>query len=96
MKITTERRQAAAVMALCGTFDFSARGAFKDAYEHWLAQPDIHEIRVDLHGVCALDASAPGMLLVLRERARDLGKRLSLANAHAAVKEALSLTALLD
>jgi anti-anti-sigma factor len=96
MKITIERRPSAVVMALCGTFDFSAREAFNNAYEHWLAQPDVHEIRVDLHGVGALDASAPGMLLVLRERARDLGKRLSLANARASVKEALALTALLD
>jgi anti-anti-sigma factor len=96
MIVFSERRCAAAVLTLLGIVDFEARGAFRDAYEPWLAVPEIREIHVDLDGVQRLDASVPGMLLLLRERARAAGKRFIVSNAQPPMREALTLASLLD
>jgi anti-anti-sigma factor len=96
MKITIGRDRAAAILALSGTFDFATHTEFKEAYERWLEAHDVSEIHIDLGGVSALDASAPGMLLVLRERARAAGKRITVANARPLMQEALALTSFYD
>ena len=96
MRITSERRNARAVLALSGTFGFASRVEFKAAYERHLATPEVTEIHIDMHGVQALDASAPGMLLVLRERGRAAGKRITIGNEQPLIKEALALIAFYD
>jgi anti-anti-sigma factor len=96
MRITSERRNARAVLALSGTFGFSSRVEFKAAYDRHLAAPDVKEIHIDLRGVQAMDASAPGMLLVLRERGRAAGKRITIGNEQPLIKEALALIAFYD
>lgn len=77
---------------LSGRFDFSAFRRFRESYQPLLADEDVREIRVDLDEVEFVDSAALGMLLLLREKAVELGKRVSLANCTSSVRQSLSLS----
>lgn len=76
-------------VVLRGRFDFTAHRSFKQAYEGALTESNTTEIIVDMNEVDYLDSSALGMLLILRDRAKDLNKTISLSNCAGSVKEVL-------
>ncbi len=75
-------------IALTGRFDFGCHRSFKDACERALKEAG-GEVVVDLGQVSYIDSSALGMLLLLRDRARELGKSVTLARAGGVVAEVL-------
>ena len=89
VKIVSRRNHDCATVALSGTFDFTARALFRNAYEQWLAAPDVRELVVDLREVSVSDSTVPGMLLVLRERARRSGKAVRVRTADPVVDAVL-------
>ena len=79
------------VLRISGRFDFSVRDQFMALVdgEFWLAK--FNTMRVDLGAVEYVDSSALGMLLMLRDRVKKLGKDIVLSNPQGAVKEALKI-----
>ena len=66
-----------------GTFNFTAQRVFRDAYES--ASESTKHFIVDLEGVEYLDSSALGILVVLRKRAAETKRSVSLVNCQASV-----------
>ncbi|MFO1413566.1 MAG: hypothetical protein U1F10_06575 [Burkholderiales bacterium] len=95
MEITTEVRDGTVTIALSGAFDFASRRAFKRECARYLAGSQVTTVSVDLSGV-AHDRTLPGLLLVVREHARGVGKRMLVRNADAETDAALALTAFYD
>jgi len=80
-----------AVISLNGRFDFNAHREFRDAVDLALKEEGTTEVQVDLAAVDYLDSSALGMLLMLRDKARGLGRTVSLANCRGAVKQVIEI-----
>jgi anti-anti-sigma factor len=71
-----------------GRFDFAAHHDFLQAYKAY--PPGEKRYVVDLRNTDYLDSSAMGMLLQLRDYAKDAG-RVSLVNGNSAVSEILRI-----
>ena len=78
MAVTLERRPGVAVVHLTGHLGIDGRPGLKAACEACLADPEIRELRLDLAGIESADTTALALLLVVRERARGLGRQVSL------------------
>lgn len=78
-------------LGLEGRFDFHSHRDFRNAYESSLADSQIRDIVVDFGQVEYLDSSALGMLLLLREKAEGVGKKVRLANLGGSVKQVLEI-----
>lgn len=77
---------------LVGRFDFSAFRHFRNSYEPMLDDAKINEIRIELAEVVHMDSAALGMLLLLREKAEEHGKRVSLAHCSPGIRHILTVT----
>lgn len=90
MKIDIRQDGETTILALSGRFDYEARHDFTQAANAVL-HSEARTIRVDLAEVGYIDSSALGMLLHLRERARQTeGKEVVLANC-AKVRQILDI-----
>lgn len=89
MNVTSQTKDGKTSLILSGRFDFTAHRTFKQAYEEVLANDAVKELILDLNGVEYLDSSALGMLLILRDRAKESAKRISLGSCSGSVKEVL-------
>lgn len=89
MDITFEQRGLQARLGLAGRFDFACHRSFKEACERALCEPQAAEVVVELGQVSYVDSSALGMLLILRDRAREHGKSVTLSGAAGVVAEVL-------
>jgi anti-anti-sigma factor len=78
-------------LALEGRFDFHSHRDFRSAYEKALGDAAIREILVDLGQVDYLDSSALGMLLLLREKSENNGKKVALTGLKGTVKQVLDI-----
>lgn len=79
-----------AVIRLQGRFDFNAHREFREAIDTSLSSP-ASAVSVDFGSVDYLDSSALGMLLMLRDRAKGVGREVTLANCRGAVKQILDI-----
>lgn len=91
MKATVTSADSRTVIRLSGRFDFSAHREFRDAVETALQDASKPVIEVNLAEVDYLDSSALGMLLMLRDKARGLGRQVALANCGGAVKQVIEI-----
>lgn len=91
MQTNLSIKEGEAVVRLSGRFDFNAHRDFRAAYEPLIDSVEAHSIVIDLSGVDYLDSSALGMLLILRDKAANVKKTLSLANAQSSVKQVLNI-----
>ncbi|MDR3393844.1 MAG: STAS domain-containing protein [Parasulfuritortus sp.] len=78
-------------LSLEGRFDFHSHRDFRTAYEVVLPKAEIREIVLDFRQVDYLDSSALGMLLLLREKAEAVGKKVKLANLSGSVKQVMEI-----
>jgi anti-anti-sigma factor len=90
MQTNVTSRDGSTVIVLQGRFDFNSHREFRDAVDRAVKEAAA-EIKVDLATVDYLDSSALGMLLVLRDKAREAGKTVVLANARGAVKQVIDI-----
>ncbi|HNA28949.1 MAG TPA: STAS domain-containing protein [Thiobacillaceae bacterium] len=80
-----------ATLSLNGRFDFHSHRDFRAAYEKALDAKDVREIEVNFTAVDYLDSSALGMLLLLREKAEAMGKKVVLSGLQGTVKQVLDI-----
>jgi len=78
------------IIGLQGRFDFNAHREFREAVDLAMKE-SAHEIHVDLASVDYLDSSALGMLLMLRDKAKGVGKEVALANARGSVRQVIDI-----
>lgn len=90
MRTQVVSRDGRSEIVLAGRFDFNAHREFREAVDQALLLT-APEIRVDLSGVDYLDSSALGMLLVLRDKAREAGKLVTLTGAHGTVRQVIDI-----
>ena len=80
-----------AVVTLQGRFDFSAHREFRESCNACIDAKQVREIELHLGGVEYLDSSALGMLLMLKERADAVAKRVILSECQGTVKKVLDI-----
>jgi len=90
MQVTITQTDGRSVLRLSGRFDFNAHREFREAAEQALAGSG-SEVYVDLGAVDYLDSSALGMLLMLRDKAKNAGKSVVLTNSQGTVKQVLDI-----
>lgn len=78
------------VIALHGNFDFAAHRDIRKAGDDALKNSE-RIIEIDLEKVEYLDSAALGMLLLLREKARALGKEVTLSRCQGLVLQVLNV-----
>lgn len=91
MNVTATAGGERAVIEVKDRFDFNVHREFREAMASALALPGVKEVVVDLAAASYLDSSALGMLLVMRNKAESLGKRVIIARAGGAVKQVLDI-----
>jgi anti-anti-sigma factor len=93
MQITSNKSSSEGkiVLQLTGRFDFSARHVFKEAYIP-LLQPSAEKIiEINMASVDYLDSSSLGMLMLLSEKASEVGKTIVLSHANSTVSQILDI-----
>ena len=68
------------VIKITGRFDFNARHTFKDAYTPLLQPSPEKIIELNMSEVDYLDSTSLGMLMLLSERAHEVGKSIVLSH----------------
>ena len=91
MQVSVVSADGRSVIRLLGRFDFNSHREFREAVDQALGAEDSSEVAVDLGAVEYLDSSALGMLLMLRDKAHNAGKSVSLANCRGAVRQVLDI-----
>lgn len=91
MQVETKIDNGVAQLRLSGRFDFNAHRDFRSAYESVLERAEVSSLLIDLDGVDYLDSSALGMLLIVREKAMQGRKSLSLSKPRPGVKQVLDI-----
>jgi HptB-dependent secretion and biofilm anti anti-sigma factor len=80
-----------AVIRPSGRFDFNSHREFRSAVDQALQSDASQEVQVDLSQVTYLDSSALGMLLVLRDKAREAKRPVVLCRCRDKVREVLEI-----
>ena len=91
MRSETRITNGRAVVRLHGRFDFSAHRELRDSCGTLLQAAEVQELDLDLGGVDYIDSSALGMLLLLKERADAVRKRVALRNCNGVVRQVLDI-----
>jgi anti-anti-sigma factor len=83
-----------AEVEVAGDLDMAAAFKFETRLDALLATKDVRAVALDLSSVGFMDSAGLGALLAVRDRAQDLGKRLTLAQVSDAVRRTLEVTGL--
>ncbi|MCB6182001.1 STAS domain-containing protein [Leeia sp. TBRC 13508] len=87
MHIDVNKNNDVAIVGLSGRFDFSAHRDFRNAYQPALDDASVKELDIDFSRVEYVDSSALGMLLLLKEKAAPMNKKVVLVNCSGFVLE---------
>lgn len=91
MQVTVSKDGGRASIKLIGRFDFNAHREFRSAYDPLVGDNAVKQAVVDFTNVDYLDSSALGMLLMLRDKFRAVGKDVTLTGVKGAVKQVLDI-----
>ncbi len=89
IKVTTNGETA--TLSMNGRFDFNSHREFRAASDEALAAAGVNQIDIDMDNVEYLDSSALGMLLLMREKANNAKRKLSLTNCKGIVQQVLEV-----
>jgi len=89
MEVATSIHGGKAIIQLHGDIDSPGTRDYLRAVNLALQDRTVNEIEVDLGALRQFDSVGCGLLLILRERARQSGKPVALARAPEAVKQTL-------
>lgn len=91
LMVQSNVRDGVATIGLSGRFDFNGRKPFREAYDPFLSDAGVRSIEIGLREVDYVDSSALGILLLLRERAEEAGKKVVLVGARDTVAKVLTV-----
>ena len=81
MSVTLQLQAGTCVVSISGNFTLEIHRPFRQHSEEALDHPDCTQLDIDLSAVQYLDSSALGMLLLVKDKATTLGKRVRLKGA---------------
>lgn len=84
-------RNSSAVIQLNGRFDFNAHREFRSAVDRALGMEGVNSVTIEMNSVAYLDSSALGMLLMLRDKARNANRSVALAGVNGSVRQVLDI-----
>jgi anti-anti-sigma factor len=90
MNISLGKHADGTMIALQGRFVFETHREFRRVVAKTLEESA--SLHLDLGGVDYLDSAGLGMLLMLNDKAKALGKKVSLRNSRGSVKDILDIT----
>lgn len=90
LRITVSDLSEKVILTLAGQFDFNAHRIFRDAYTPYL-EKEAKVIEFDLAEVSHIDSAALGMLLLLKEKVNNAGKKLILLHCRGTVLDILKV-----
>lgn len=76
---------------LTGRFDATQHRAFKEVFMGLLADKGVSAVEVNLADVTYLDSAAMGTLLLMREEALEVSKKISLRSPNAHISQILDI-----
>ncbi len=82
---------AVATVSLAGRFDFNAHRDFRETVDKVLAEAGVRQLRLDFRQVDYIDSSALGMLMLLKEKADNSHKQVTLANCTGTARQVLEI-----
>ncbi|MBW7860807.1 MAG: STAS domain-containing protein [Rhodocyclaceae bacterium] len=91
IQISTYVHDDRARLDITGRFDFNGRKAIREAYDPLLDDKGVRSIEIGLDKVEYIDSSALGILLLLRDRAAEAGKKIVLCRATGTVQKVLAV-----
>ncbi len=91
LNIKVRNKKGRVRLALKGRFDFHSNADFRRVYEEELQGDGSQGIEVDFRGVDYMDSSALGMLLLLKSRAGDVNREISLVNCTGTIRQILDV-----
>ena len=91
MDIKVSQNGSVACLSMNGEFKLNARSSFKDAYTPLLKDNGVSTLDIILEDVDKMDSSALGMLLLLLDRAKAVGKKVILSRANSYVTKILDI-----
>jgi anti-anti-sigma factor len=91
MRITSINAGATEILNLSGKFDFNDLKIFKAAYEATLNRSEVTALNIDMSELNYIDSTALGMLMLLRQRAGAVGKKVILKHPNQEVREVLDI-----
>ncbi|MBK7590194.1 MAG: STAS domain-containing protein [Betaproteobacteria bacterium] len=89
LRVEVERRSGLAVVRLAGHLGIDGHRALQSACDDCLADPRVTGLRLDLCPIESTDATALGLLLVLRERCRRMNKAVTLTGCASLTRRGL-------
>lgn len=78
-----------ATISVSGRFAFEDHREFRKAYQVVLETSTVRNLDIDLSGAASLDTAALGMLLILKERTKEVKQILRLINCSRVVQQTL-------
>jgi anti-anti-sigma factor len=91
MKITSTNAGTTEIINLSGQFDFNDLRNFKTAYEGALNRAEVTTLDIEMSELKYIDSTALGMLMLLRQRAGAVGKKVILKHPTQVVREVLDI-----
>ncbi|GAA5183663.1 anti-anti sigma factor HsbA [Niveibacterium umoris] len=79
------------LLKLSGRFDFNAHREFREGLDKLVGLQGVSGFTVDLADVSYLDSSALGMLLLLRDKAKQANKVVTLTGVKGSVQQVLEI-----
>jgi HptB-dependent secretion and biofilm anti anti-sigma factor len=90
MNINLQINGNTATISVSGKFVFEVHREFRKAYRAALESSTVHHLDIDLSNAVSLDTAALGMLLILKERAKEAEKKLRLINCKGVALQTLT------
>ncbi|MFA6014887.1 MAG: STAS domain-containing protein [Gallionellaceae bacterium] len=91
MQIFTTKLDDKIILQIKGRFDFNSRHIFKDAYTPCLQISPEKTIELEMSGVEYLDSSSLGMIMLLSEKAQEVGKTIVITHPNQTVVQVLDI-----
>ena len=94
VKWVSRRADQSLELAIAGQLDMAAALKLEPQLDRLLDAPGVRRLECDLAGVSFVDSAGLGLLLALRERARDRGIAMTLVSVSAPVRRVLDFSGL--
>lgn len=94
LKWVSRRTDQSLELAIAGELDMAAALKLEPQLDRLLDAPGVRRLECDLAGVSFVDSAGLGLLLALRERARDRGIAMTLVSVSAPVRRVLDFSGL--
>ena len=91
-ELVSRRAEQSLELAIAGELDMAATFKLEPELDRLLDAPDLRRLECDLAGLSFVDSAGLGLLLALRERARDRGIAMTVVSVSAPLQRILGVS----